>query len=443
MYRVLFITVGLLPVSVFGQDGRIGHVSTVGFEDRHLHREARPDVPAPEIPRLSTPENSDLRRPFWEWQHVTDDWFGARPRLDDAGVIFDAEHVFDWSRVLHGGLNNSQSAFRQLANMNLTLDTQRLGWWDGGVFLVAVQNHNGPNGSDLAGDLQTFSNIDADGRTQASAVWFEQTLFDDRLRIKLGKMDANEDFAFPEHGVLFLQSSMGFSPTIFAFPSYPDPATAIAAFWQLSDEVTLGYGLFDGALSAGIETGRVGPETFFDGTGGLFHIAQVEARWSGWEGTLNGRGSIGGWFHSGRFDRFDGSSDDGTSGLFMTLDHELFRESSLDADWQGLAGFMQYGLADGRVSPFEQHIGGGLTWTGALPTRDQDVMGVGVSWVRLSQAAGAGFSTGHETSFELFYQAQITGWMKVVMDVQYIDSPGGLSSTPDALVSTIRTIVNY
>ena len=48
-----------------------------------------------------------------------------------------------------------------------------------------------------------------------------------------------------------------------------------------------------------------------------------------------------------------------------------------------------------------------------------------------------------ETSLEVFYQAQVTGWMRVVLDLQYIESPGGLSSTSDALVSTIRTIVNY
>lgn len=399
-------------------------------------------MPHAEIPQFSTPRNSDVDRPFWQRQHVTDDWFGLRPQLDDGGVIFDSEHIHDWSRVLRGGLNTSQSAFRQLLDANLTLDTQRLGWWNGGVFLFDMQNHNGPNGSDLAGDLQTFSNIDADGRTQLSAAWFEQRLFDDRLRIKLGKMDANEDFAFPENGGLFLQSSMGFSPTIFAFPSYPDPATAIAVFWNVIDDVTLGYGLFDGALSAGIETGRVGPKTFFDGTGGLFHIAQLETRWTT-AGELSGRGSLGAWIHTGRFTRFDGLADDGTGGFFLTLDQELIRESTIDEEQQGIAGFLQYGWADSRVSPFVQHVGGGLEWTGALPTRDEDVLGLGVSWVQLSRATGSDFSSGHETSLEVFYQAQVTGWMRVVLDLQYIESPGGLSSTSDALVSTIRTIVNY
>jgi carbohydrate-selective porin OprB len=47
----------------------------------------------------------------------------------------------------------------------------------------------------LVGDLQGFNNVDSDRFRQLSEVWLEQCLFGDRLRVKLGKADANADFA--------------------------------------------------------------------------------------------------------------------------------------------------------------------------------------------------------------------------------------------------------
>ena len=358
-------------------------------------------------------------------------------------MIFESENASDWSRVLSGGLNRGDSVYRQLFDANLTLETERLGGWNGGVFFAAFQNQNGPNGSELIGDIQTYSNIDADGRTQLAAMWFEQRFFDDQLRIKLGKMDANEEFAFPEFAQLFVQSSMGYSPTIFPMPTYPDPATGIELFWQVTESLVLGYGLFDGALAAGVPTGSRGPKTFFDRTGGEFHIAQLEQRWQLDLNELDGRGIIGGWYHTGRFQQFDGDTVTGASGLFLTLDQQVFRESDPTEDWQGVGVFLQYGLADPNVSAFEHHVGAGLAWTVAIPTRDVDVLGFGVSWVRLSGSPGAGFTAPHETSTELFYQCQLTGWMRLVFDLQYIKTPGGHSAAPDALASTIRTIVSF
>ena len=440
---VILATLASVAVAQRADVDRSGNrVPAPSIEGWHLHRDQRPSVPDAEIPNVAPGYGSSSNQ-FLRWQHATGDWFGVRGNLDDAGIIFETEVTSDWSRVLRGGLNNSQSVHRYLFDTNLTLDTERLGWWSGGVFFFDFQNQNGPNGSEFVGDIQTYSNIDADGRSQLAAAWLEQRFFHDDLRIKIGKMDANEDFAFPLHGQLFLQSSMGFSPTIFPFPSYPDPATGVAAFWSLTDTVNLGYGVLDGALSVGVPTGKRGPSTLFDGTGGLFHVMQVESTWQVQDGRLNGRALLGSWLHTGRFDRFDGTTAKNASGGYVTFDQELYRETASDDDWQGVTAFLQYGIADPAVSSFAQHFGGGLAWTGALSSRDFDVIGLGASWVEVSDAPGANFTADHETSYEFFYQVQLAGWLRVILDMQYIDSPGGQSTIPSAWVSTIRTAVSF
>ena len=106
-------------------------------------------------------------------------------------VDVDASLIFDGSRVLNGGQKTHRAAFRNLFELALSAPTELLFGLEGGTVQVMFQNHAGTNGSGLIGDQQGFSNIDADGRTQVSALWYEQVLDDDQWRFRLGKMDAN------------------------------------------------------------------------------------------------------------------------------------------------------------------------------------------------------------------------------------------------------------
>jgi carbohydrate-selective porin OprB len=104
--------------------------------------------------------------------------------------------------------------------MGLTLDTEAMGLWPGGPLFVDFLQISGRSITDHhVGDLQFVNNSDAPpGRTQVSEYWYEQRLFEDVLRIKLGKMDANNDFAYVDYGGEFINSSPGFPPII-PFPT--------------------------------------------------------------------------------------------------------------------------------------------------------------------------------------------------------------------------------
>lgn len=96
-------------------------------------------------------------------------------------------------------------------------------------------------------------------------------------------MDTNTEFAYADVAGDFSNSSAGFSPTIFAFPSCPDPVTSANVFGTVLRHtglgLTLGYGLYDGAAAAGgVRTETHGPASSSDGdlSSDYFHIAQVE-----------------------------------------------------------------------------------------------------------------------------------------------------------------------
>lgn len=290
-------------------------------------------------------------------------------------------------------------------------------------------------GSQDVGDSQVTSNIETDRSLQhIGELWYEYG-WGDAARIKFGKLDANSEFAFIEAAGNFSHSSAGFSPTIFALPTYPEPATG-AVLWSGSDlgagfRASLGYGLFDGAFTVdGVSTGRRGPSTFFkgDASDDLFHIAQLGLEWEPAD-RYSGSALVGAWKHDGDFVRFDGTDDSGTFGSYFAFDQELppFVGESLTV-------FGQLGDADERVSEIRNHASLGFVVDGPLLARPQDSMGLYASRVDFADEV----APHHELAFDAFYRVQATDAFFVQPELQFVVHPGGDPAIGDALVLFLR-----
>jgi porin len=304
--------------------------------------------------------------------------------------------------------------------------------------------HEGRNGSDaLVGDAQGFDNSDAPRFRQLSELWFEQTLFRERLRLRFGKLDANSDFAHVENGSEFLNSSAGFSPTILGFPTYPDPAAGASAFVYPRPWLYSGAGVYDGATHEGCHgrTGNRGPSTLWGDPEALFLIGEAKLRWK-LHGSLTGRIGAGAWRHTGAFDRFEGGRDQGAAGSYVVFDQFVWREGANGSGEQGLAAFGQLGWASRQISEIDQHVGFGLAWSGALPGRDRDVLGAMVSSVQFTDIPEAACLRKRETVLEAFYKLHVLPWFEVKSDLQYIANPG-VRGASHALVGTVRAQVAF
>ena len=64
------------------------------------------------------------------------------------------------------------------------------------------------------------------------------------------------------------------------------------------------------------------------------------------------------------------------------------------------------------------------------------VIGLGVGYGRLSRSAD--FTAHSETAVELYYMAQLFGWLQVSPDIQLIRNPGGNHGPKNAVVGGIR-----
>ena len=355
------------------------------------------------------------------------------------GIDIQATLTADWSVSLHGGLNTNGSALRHLLDVAVTIDTRALMGHAGGAVGMLFQQQHGADGSgEDVGDIQVYSNIDADGRTQLAELWYEQDLPDHDLRLIVGKIDANGLFAFVDHGGEFVHSSPGWSPTILGFPSYPDPAMSVNMFYEPDADFYLGVGVYDGALQEGVLTGKRGPSTFFGEPGDLFVIGEAGVRWL-IDDRLAGRLGVGGWHHTGTFDRFAGGTQGGAEGVYFVLDQTVWDVGG----GRGVDLFGQYGYTPKDVSAIEHHVGAGAVFRGMVPGRQQDLIGLMGSLAHLSDEPGAGFGEHEELAIELFYKAQVTERFSLKPDLQYIMHPGGDQAVGDALVFTLRGELAY
>lgn len=373
-----------------------------------------------------------------EREQLTGDWGGYRTTLEENGLTIDLSLQADLSKNLRGGLSTNGWNFAHLFTAGFTFDPQPLLGWQNATLFASFQTVNGDFPSVDVGDLQGISGNDSDGRTQISEIWVEQRLLDDMLALRLGKMDANDQFAVVETAEYFLNGAMPTTPSLFLLPTYPDPAFGASIFLRLGQEQQfhLGAGVYDGSLARGVRTGSRGPRRDYISRATAFLILETGLEWSATDQYLPGRGKVGVWHNTTDLERFDGSEQSGVTGGYLIVEQTLHRVSNDPDDARGLGMFLQYGITDPDVSEVKHHLGSGLAWTGPIVGRDSDVAGVGFTTVFLSNRAG--FSARTETAIELFYRVQITPWFSVTPDLQYVINPGGDRDVRDALVGTLR-----
>ena len=377
------------------------------------------------------------------------DPFGARTRLLDAGLSIRPTLIVEQSKVLGGGGDVNGEPVRHLFDLSIALDTGPALGLTGGELFADFYTVGGQSLADLTGDAQDASNIDSPPRTQLGGIWFSQTLGDldgdvpVAARIKVGKFDANTEFAFVERAGLFLNSSAGFSPTLPGFPSYPDPAFGgvVEVGWRRTfvdapageARYAVRLGAMDGAAREGLPTGSRGPKTLFGRPDDAVYVVELDKRFTPADDGLSSRVAAGYVFHTGSFP----GGDNGGAGLYFVFEADVYRPD-LDAD-RGLSAFAQFSYGGGF---FDQHYAAGLVYTGPIPNRAADVAGLYVSYARFNRFDGDPFVDTAETAFELTYAAEIGRGVILQPDVQYILHPGG-EGIDHAVVAGARLTVAF
>jgi porin len=373
--------------------------------------------------------------------NLTGDWFGLRQCLQDQGVTFSATLQAEGFDNFQGGVHTQPQVGSTTFDLNLAVDTEKLLHWQGGEFYVDLEDHAFRNPTTaLTGDLQGFDSLNSPPYLQIFEIWYQQLLFDGKIRIKIGKVDSNTDFSLIDNGLQFVNGSSQNSPTLFLLPTTPDPMPSANIFFTPNDSWYASFG-----ASYANRSDRFGdlvddPADLQVSDYGTFLIGETGLKWTA-APLLQQAGNLrmGAWGHTGTFTRFDGQEQQGTYGYYGIVDQTLWQPKGEPATGRGVRTFFECGQTQNDIYPIDRHFGGGLTWTGPLDYRPSDVIGFSPQYAHISPQAN--LQHPYELALEGFYLWQITPWAFIQPDLQYIIHPGGIY--PDALVATLRVQISF
>jgi porin len=288
------------------------------------------------------------------------------------------------------------------------------------------------------GDLQSVSSIDAPEAIRLYEFWYEQQLTR-ASSMRFGLYDLNSEFDYSETSSLFVNGSHGigaeYGQTGQAGPSiFPYTSLALRFEVAIREWHTLRYAVLDATPGDPDDPNR--SAIHLSGDDGVLHALEYNYGAPG-----EAQFGLGAWAYSADFELVEPTADedraDGNKGIYGFADLPV-------ASWDNgthLDVFLRYGVADDRFNTLREYMGAGAVLTGLAPSRPDDQLGLAIASGHIGspwRRAGGDFVEGHETAIELTYSAQLTDWLRVQPDIQYIINPGADRSLENALVIGIR-----
>ncbi|ROP62800.1 porin [Enterobacter sp. BIGb0383] len=146
--------------------------------------------------------------------------------------------------------------------------------------------------------------------------------------------------------------------------------------------------------------------------------------------------------------------------LYAGMNQQITRHS--DDPLRGMSVSLSASRADARSNTMQTVAAASLRYRGLFDARPEDWIGMGVTWVDMSndyarnqralnQLSGVtAYSDpsyrpvpGHSVNAELYYRLRPASWLEVQPAVQYWHRPGGLAETQDAWVMALKTVVTF
>ncbi len=392
------------------------------------------------------------------------DMGGLRTALGNYGItlgVTDSENLLG---NLAGGIKQG-ATMQGVATGTLEIDTGKAFKLQGGTFhITALQLHGQPLTGPYLGDLQAANGNEGEDGTRLWEMWYDQSFDYSRADIKIGQQSIDDEFIVSQYSGLFVNTMAGWplvpSDDLYGGgPAYPLASLGGRIQYKATVNQTILAGMFDDNPGGG----AFGDDAqALDRNGAKFNLNTgalviAEYRYAVNEPTvgdivqtnqppaagLPGTYKIGFWYDTASFpdQRF------GTDGLSLASpasngDPKMHKRNySLYAVadqtvWQSAADSSRTLNIFARLmgAPETQNLidfsfNGGVTLAAPLPGRDSDQAGIDFGLGKVSGRAAAldrddGVTAqGTEELVELTYQAQVTPWLTLQPDIQYVINP--------------------
>lgn len=404
---------------------------------------------------------------------MTGKWGDARSEIAAKGVTFESSFVADTLGNVSGGMHQG-ARWNSSTGWDINFDLEKAVGMIGTQFHISGLWRAGQNlSSTLIGNAFVASSIYGSQQFRLYGLYIEKTFLDKKLNIRAGRIATGDDFAASDIYWNFVTNSIDGNPiavpiNVF-FPTYPTAVWGVRAKCDIAKDVYAISGLYNGDPRVGrmeacgldfsmrLKQGIIFAQE-------LAYAPNANSTDTGYKlNTLPGRYKAGFYYHGGTFRDYysdvNGSSAAitglpakkhiGNYGLYFHADQMIYRKPGTKCN-EGITPFVVVTLAPDSINKFPFFIDGGFVWKGSVPTRKHDVLAIGFAYGKYSSDLAHyerdnqevnGSATpiqSYELAFDFSYKVQITPWMFLQPDMQYIVNPSGGHNIDNAVVVGTR-----
>lgn len=393
---------------------------------------------------------------LWQRDSLTNGFWGLNDILEPSGIDFALSVTNIYQMNTHGGTSTHRRQGRWSGSFDLemNLDLGRLAGIEGGSVYMLSEG-TWPRRDIDATSVESVFGVNGDFAPREAfhviELWYQQNFRDDTLQVRMGKLDMTGGFEHRgcpvsfdcnryanDENTQFLNSALVNNPTI----PFPDYGIGAIVHWNPT-----GLWYFSvGAADAQADKRETGLNTAFHNEDYFVYMIEtgITPQVDSANGPLQGAYRAGLWYDPQPKPNPDETKyyrDD--SGFYLGFDQMLTKENRQPEDTQGLGAFFRYGYAHGRCNAVPHFYSFGVQYQGLFEGRDSDVLGLGYANGILTEKTGSPFTEDYESVIEMYYSAQVTGWMNITPSIQYAANPGGVSGVSNALVCGVRTLIMF
>src|SRR5262245_7428146 len=378
---------------------------------------------------------------------LSGNWFGFRDMLAEWGVTSNIRYATDLQASVLGGRRTGKAYAGQFG-AEFTVDMQKLAGLPGLRFDVSGDWGSGTNLSDDIGNFFTVAQFFEGQKLRLYNMYLEQSLFDGRLDLKVGRFSTGADFLTAPADVSLVNEAL--NPIVLAIQANVPGVTAEPnATWggrvriRPTESLSVSVGAFYSDPTLDQLTAN-GTEFGIDDRAGGFFIGEIAYQVNHAKGAtgLPGRYRAGAYYDSNRYTflRDPGREQRGNYGFYLLGEQMVFREGDAETD-QGLSVFGAFIYAPReRINPLPYFASAGVSYRGLLPGREADTVSVALYYCGFSRdLSGQTYELVSEWTYAIAFSRRVA----LQPDIQYVVNPGGRAKVGNALVVGVQLWIEF
>ncbi len=351
-----------------------------------------------------------------ETNTLTKNYAGFGSRVNDRGINSTLNLWMLYQANLSGGISEEED-LNGLVYFSNFFDLDRIFGWQDTSFLIRIDGRWGDGIDAAVGSLMNVNTLAVgDEPIGVTRLWFDKHWLDDRLRLRLGKMDiTTENFDFYGMNTAFDAMNFANSPRtqfidggLVNNSSIPFPESGLGAMllYELIERVYVAGGAIPSDSEEFVWDNPFGSDSVWLYTAETGTVIDVGAD------ERPGHYYAGVW--SGEFVNAPRGK-----GIYVGASQLLISKD--DSRQNGLGAFFRYGYAQDHPKGIEHFLSIGGQYRGLIRGLDQIV---GIGWAQ-AFTEGPGFTAAYEGVLEVYYRGRFApDWLHFTPHIQYVVNPG-------------------